>query len=1202
MTEAGARGCGVVGALLLAGCLLAATGAAAQGPDTAPGPWTLTAAEIAASLKTAARLLPATNDLPQRMVLWEAMNYEHYSFQAHLPPGWYRLTFMLIPDRAAQAGESLEFQLWNPNGSPGAFRFTTDITPGEFGAGGKPVAVTRNLYVGPANGNLGMLLRGGWPGLALTGLVFEPLAAPVFVESIQADRLLYTTAQAGSATVRLLNGGPQPATVWLTVELQAGLDDPVVLHDGAVTVPATTGSTAYELPISFPSQRSYGHQLRAVLRRTDKQGEVLGDVRDWFYVSDHPVRIGQLFGWGSDNDYVPDPANIQDHVGQMRANLFPLAEMEFWAPDDYGLLVTPPGQTRWWAGQTLARLSQATMQARIQALHAQGMKALAYTDLRIDFGYRIAEIFRLHPTWANWDANDTDMAWAPSQITQQLRENDAERFSPQAPNKPLFGAQGVWGLQTGNPAVVDYHVNQLIASVKLFDWDGFRYDDYYDYDFPSVDLLGRKMPFQGFTVPVLVARQRAALEAVKPGIIYGHNMEWTQKAPGAASLYGQDLETPMPADTPPHEGDGYTPLVRDDGLHLQERGTTYWDNGVSWKLIGDDLYCLGDNATRRGGQAYAINRAHSWANDARTFTALAFASGVHLAYNCSDWQRPYLRLAAQYCGLLYGDTLQPAPDGTLSLQATGGRAPWWQRYVRVLEPQPGRRIYLVHLINPPVQPGVDAKNQSAPPTATGLALTWRFPPGWKAERAWEITADRTAGSDMSGAPTAVPVQRPLPLHADGGATTLPPVDVVQWSIVAVECSGSPEDRLPQWRFPLPPVPAQPTQFTTEPVAPGYTPNGFPPVIMAANHGFWKLQTGRVPDATCVAGEAVVVNGPLKTEGYFHGVQGGRYRFAVRVKSPALPPPGARLHLNVWPAGRAWNVDQDLPLDTLQPGVWTDLVLDADIGSDRGNCGVQVLGGWDGLLIDRLEISEVKPWSEAQRLAEQKLRPWPPGLAPNPNGGAWCLPGLWHEFLGLEPALQVCGVPMATASWYIWRDQRGWGGPPLNKPEDLAQYRLVVLANIDLRSLTLEQREWLRGWVEAGGSLLMTGGPYAFGRGWWQESDLIAPLLPATLQPYDLRPLGADQPLLLKGAGPLAGLRLPAGAAANWLHELTPKPGATVALTAGGKPALVLGEVGKGRVALLALASLGPDIPGAWWRSNAGEEITQATCRWLLRQG
>jgi hypothetical protein len=1172
--------------------------------DAAPlGPWELTPAEIAKGLKTASRVEPGKDGAPERLVLGEAINYERYSLQQHLAQGWYRLTFKLAPDRAARSTESLQFSLWNPHGSPGAFRFTTPVTPAEFGAGGKPVEVTRTLHVGPDNGNIGMLLRGGWKGLALSGLRFEPLRDVAFLESIRADRLLYATTEKGRATVRLLNGGKQPVVLHLTVELEAGLGDPVAIHDADVTVPPTAGSSAHVVTIDFPPQREYGHQLRAVLRRPGKDGEILGDVRDWFYVSDRPVRIGHLAAWGSDNDYEANPEQIAGFVGRMRNNRFPFAEMTFWAPDDFGLLVPPAGKTRWWSGQTLARLSEATIKARILALHDQGMKAISYTDLRLDFGFRVSELFRLHPDWCNWDANDVTMGWSGGEIARQLREDDAERFDPKEPNKPRFGARGVWGPQTGNPAVVDYHIGQLVASAKYFGWDGFRYDDPYDYDFSGADLLGRKVPFTGFFAPVLLARLRGALEKANPGIIYGHNMEWVQKEPSAAGVPGTggNVETAMPLDTPPEENDYYTEHLRDDGLHLQERATAYWGDGTNWEMIAGDLQRLGHNAARRGGHAYAITKAHDFAIEGRTFTALMLASRVHLAYWASDWQRPYLCLAARHCDLLYGETLRPAPEDALRLEAKGGREVWWRRYVRVLEPEPGHRIYLVHLINPPEKPGIDSKNQNPPPTATDLRLTWQLPKGWTAERAWEITADRGEGRDMSGAPSAVPVRHPLPLRGSGSAPSLDSIDVIQWSIVAVECAGPKNDYLPEWRFKLPPRPSQPAQFATEPVAADYTPNGFRPFVLAADHPLWKSQAARVDDPTCAVRKALQVKPPLNTEAYFSGIQGGRYRFALRVKVPAAPPAGAKLHLRVWPNGRVWTVDQDLPLTELKPGTWTDLTIEADIGSDRGNCGVQVIGGWDGLLIDRLEIRALKSWSEAERLADQKQRAWPQDLVPAKDGGAWCQLGLWHEFLGIESALKACQVPVTACDWYVFRAERNWNGPRLDKPEVLAQYRLVVLANTDLRTFSLEQRAWLKGWVEAGGALLMTGGPYAFGRGWWQESDLIASILPATLKPFDLRPLGAGKPLPLKGVGPLAGLKLPANAAANWLHELEPKPGATVALTADGRPALVLGEVGKGRVALLALAPLGEDIPGAWWRSDAGKQITEAACRWLLRK-
>ena len=1176
-----------------------------------PVAWDLTPSELAESAKKTSHLAD-----PTLLVCDDALQAERYGLQAHLSEGWWRVSFQLRPDRAAKPDERLDFSLWNPYGSAGAFRFNTSIAPAEFGPGGKPVAVVRTLHVGPDNGNIGFFLRGGWKGLGIAGLRFEPLRDPLFVEAVRAGKLVYGIGQAGSVEVRLRSGSATPQQARLVVEIEDGLAAGKLLHDADITIPA--GKDAFVIPVPLTAQAEYGHQLRAVLRRPGKDGEILGEARDWFYVSDRPVRIGHLAAWGSSKDY--QPKAVDSFVRGMRRNLFPLAECTFWAPDDFAMLVPPAGKDRWWSGQTLAQLSTSTITARIDALHAQGMKALGYTDLRLDFGFRASELFRVHPEWCNWDANNTTMGWSSFEINRQLREDDAERFDPKDPNKPLFDARGVWGPQTGNPAAVDYHIGQLVASAKLFGWDGFRYDDPYDYDFAGADMLGRAVPFTGFTAPVLLARLRGALQQVKPGMIYGHNMEWLQKAPSASGQpgAGDSVETPMPLDTPPEPDDYYTEHLRDDGLHLQERTTAYWGDGANWEEIAEKLNRLGHNAARRGGHAYAITSGHNWASDGRTLTALMFAGRVHLAYWASAWQQPYLRLAARHCDLLYGDSLRPAADGTLGLTAkTGGHEPWWKSYVRVLEPAPGKRIYLVHLINPPAKPGVDTKNALPPAAARDLDLTWHLPAGWKAERAWHLSADRGEGLEASIDPGekcevtnvsfgAEPGRMPLPLVATKDGVGVHLDEVVQWSIVAVECSGQTADRLPAWRFALPPVPAQPKSFAAAPLPSGYSPNGLPPIVFGAGHQMWQRQLAgdkrepqtRVADATCVDGKAVRVQAPLTSETYFGGVQGGRYRFSLRVKSAIAVPAGAVLHLRVWPAGRVWQIDQNLSLASLKPGAWTDLTYEQDIGSDRGNCGVQITGGWDGLLIDRVEVRELKGLSEVERLVEQKLRPWPKGLAPAKNGGAWVQFGLWHEGLRLETALKACGVPVARCDWWTYTAQRSWNGPKLEKPEDLAQYRLVVLANIDLRTFTLEPRAWLKGWVEAGGSLMMTGGPYALGRGWWQESDVLAPILPATLTPFDLRP--APQPLLLAGAGPLAALKLPSDAVTGWVHELTPKPGAIVALTAGGKPALVLGEAGKGRVALLALAPLGEDVPGAWWRSAAGGQISEAACHWLLR--
>ncbi len=1160
--------------------------------------WNLTPSELAPRSSQTAHL--ADTDNGKTMELDAPLKLEMYGLQSRLSEGWWRIIFKLTPDRSAKENEQIECSIWNPYGSIGAFRFNTVITPAEFGTGGKQITVTRQMHAGPGNGNVGILLRGGWKGLRFDGITFEPLTDPLFLTSVRADKLVYKLKEAGNATVVIRNGAAKPQTARLVIEIENGLGKSTNLSDTEIVIPAG-GKDPYNLSVKLPVLPEYGHQLKATLKKTGKDGETIGEAFDWFYVSDKPVRIGHLAAWGSDKDY--EPKNVDEFVGNMRKFYFPLAEITFWAPDDFAMLTPPEGKERWWSGQTLAQLSSKTIETRIKTAHAQGMQVLSYADLRVDFGFRVSELFRQHPEWCNWDSNDEMMGWSGGEISRQMREDDEERFDPQT-KKARFYARGVWGPQTGIPGPVDYHIAQLVASTKRFDWDGFRYDDLYDYDFSGADILGNKVPYKGMTSPVLISRLRTALEKAKPGMIYGHNMEWSKERK-------PPYEQVMPFDTPPVPNDYYTEYLRDDGLHLQERVTAYWGNGTNWDTIAEQTNSLGNNAARRGGHAYAITPAHNYAADSKTITALMMAGRVHLAYWASDWQLPYLRMAAKHCDLLYGDTLRPATEDILKVAKKTDRDLWWKQYIRVMEPSAGKRIYLVHLINKPEKPTVDTKNSIPPPSIDGLELTWKIPAGWKAEKAWQITADRSDGAETTInsnekcetttiTPGGLPVREELPITKNEDTIVVKPSALIQWTIVAIECSGPVADKLPAWRYSLPAVPAQPKDFTTEPVPSDYTPNKLPPVVMSATHQMWKSQKNQVSDATCTDGKAVKIQTPLTTEAYFGGVSGGLYRFSLKVKTTDMPSADSKIHLRCWPAGRIWTVDQDFPLTNIKPGVWTDLTIETTIGWDRGNCGVQITGGWNGLLIDRFEVREIKGLTETERITEQKLRTWPVDLTPAKDGAAWLMLGIWSDTLHLLDVLKKYEVPVAECDWYVYRSQRGWNGPHLSKPEDLAKYRLVVLSNVDIRTLSLEHRAWLKGWVEAGGSLLMTGGPYGLGRGWWQESELISSLLPATLKSFDLKPLGEKKGLILKGEGELAKLLL-GQATTTWLHELNPKPNAKTVLTADGKPAMIFGEAGKGRVALLAISPTGENTVNSWWKTDAGEKITDAACKWLLKK-
>jgi len=70
------------------------------------------------------------------------------------------------------------------------------------------------------------------------------------------------------------------------------------------------------------------------------------------------------------------------------------------------------------------------------------------------------------------------------------------------------------------------------------------------------------------------------------------------------------------------------------------------------------------------------------------------------------------------------------------------------------------------------------------------------------------------------------------------------------------------------------------------------------------------------------------------------------------------------------------------------------------------------------------------------------------------------------------------------------------------------------------------------------------------------------------------------------------------------HLCTPKPGATVAVTAGDRPILLLATTPKGgRIACVLATPFGEAGPGeiAYWDSPAWKTLMQNTMKWLIKR-
>ncbi len=143
-------------------------------------------------------------------------------------------------------------------------------------------------------------------------------------------------------------------------------------------------------------------------------------------------------------------------------------------------------------------------------------------------------------------------------------------------------------------------------------------------------------------------------------------------------------------------------------------------------------------------------------------------------------------------------------------------------------------------------------------------------------------------------------------------------------------------------------------------------------------------------------------------------------------------------------------------------------------------------------------------------------------------------------------------------------------------KELFDHNVIYLCGADLTALTLRQKHMLAEYVRRGGGMILFGGHKALDRAGLKGSLLeeVAPVLAQA---------GVPPLVEFKGGTPVAqGDKHPVTEYADWsqapvcffAHDLQARPDAQTILTAGGKPGIVVGKVGKGRVAVIGMACFG----------------------------
>ena len=234
------------------------------------------------------------------------------------------------------------------------------------------------------------------------------------------------------------------------------------------------------------------------------------------------------------------------------------------------------------------------------------------------------------------------------------------------------------------------------------------------------------------------------------------------------------------------------------------------------------------------------------------------------------------------------------------------------------------------------------------------------------------------------------------------------------------------------------------------------------------------------------------------------------------------------------------------------------------------------------------------------------RPGITGLKPDGKRRVLFLEGLAFDRWSLTGALKGMGAEIRESEFMKRRMTTAVRYFPATLREAL-KYDLIIMAAVDARSLGYDGCMILRDYVNNGGSLLVFGGLYSFGGGQFREMGLDSFLPLSVKNTFDLTkgndsPVNPDAGLLKKILGMESGTGAEWGTV-SWYHSLDAKKDARVLIRLGEQPLVAVSSSGKGRIACVAGAPLGPGDENAhpFWNSTGWNGLRRGLLKWLLRE-
>ena len=1069
-----------------------------------------------------------------------------------------------------------------------------------------------------------------WIGLLLVlSSVRLTMAADISLTTFQPHKLLYTPSETGTVDALVTSTRNAPATVTLTVTFVREFTPVATLPPVTVTLqPKQTNTVA--IPFTAATEE-YGWTVIGELKEGDTSLDRKVDV---FNVADNVLKVGvgasfemmqpSGFGW----------LKPEDDIKRARQYYMNTWEKFFWAPCDWADLC--PTNAEWSSGQTGRYEVGAKITTLIRLCKDNGIRSITYSQ-PTSAGPRGWEVARRHPEWfhldtlgrpaGEWDQEDL-LYWDTRYEMQKKHGNDESKWPHRFRSNWLVLYPNFSRVDT-----LDYGIDRLLDGALQWGWDGVRFDG----NWGAGDDETSTRNFQ---------RMKARIWAKRPDFVFGYNDDTPGKEPAFAASheyrermagYGECMDEMI------RQWEG-----RDHGSPF-----TY----KQWRDYAEGMCADVDACRKANGIQYAILDAR---NTYYKFV-LAMAAGIHTCYGdhfTAAGSPNWGRLLPRWSGLVYDVHLTRLdPKGKLDVKTAGNL--WWDKWVSERIVSSNRFQRIVSLIVPPAnlsvtndERGVAVENVTVTTKATGngtLAAAWLI--------------DTTRGDEP----------QKLEIATAGESATVVVPRVTGWSLVVWEFTGQyirPENG-PRTTEPFDPKQVERAALEThrpapkDPIRPDDDPTKSGaltvreaealPIFVAgtttiadpkASGGFARRRDGTASNTSGCFGQSTYAN---LSPGRYRAT----YRFAIEDKTKWS---GIALRYS-------YNATDVMPLE-LNPDSFQASGVYQDFSYEFTYLGPGTLGidgffrgqnGPGALRFDKVTLELLKAFGDTDIEAAKRSGPlspeWVPGTPLPPPLDAKApslLPSLDEaETAKAEDAAHAKALAAALATyrafakapvrvlvvaglhanlyglekafppeWHIktvfagQNERTGAYVAGLPSADELFQYHVVLLANVDGTALGFNTRRLLRHFVHQGGGLFVLGGMQALGQGSYRES-FLGELLPLTLAPSrDVQPF--DQPALLKsGTGTLlSGLDLKSAGGLFMRHRVEPKTNATIQLVAGAEPVLFTADAGKGRVAVFTGTVMGgPSTPGqgfaepapaapAFWMQSAWPQIVNRVTAWV----